>query len=185
MEKPLKGSLSKKFPYYIGWEAFWCSVGARLRLGPSKHAGFVATAFGARTYRWWGRCEPSWMRKGASLSFPWYSSPPLATQLVPVGNKLENETGRPFHLSLSALAAAGSPFPSLLFWWEQQQVGMQQQLFLLHAHFPFQLFGYMSMLRLLEKIWWPYVCTMHIYDPPSCSTNMIRVKPSEIVNNSS
>ena len=114
MEKPLKGSLSKKFPYYIGWEAFWCSVGARLRLGPSKHAGFVATASGARTYRWWGRCEPSWMRKGASLSFPWYSSPPLATQLVPVGNKLENETGRSFHLSLSALAAAGSPFPSLL-----------------------------------------------------------------------
>jgi len=54
------------------------------------------------------------MRKGASLSFPWYSSPPLATQLVPVGNKLENETGRSFHLSLSALAAAGSPFPSLL-----------------------------------------------------------------------
>ena len=116
MEKPLKGSLSKKFPYYIGWEAFWCSVGARLRLGPSKHAGFVATASGARTYRWWGRCEPSWMRKGASLSFPWYSSPPLATQLVPVGNKLENETGRSFHLSLSlsALGAAGSPFPSLL-----------------------------------------------------------------------
>ena len=60
------------------------------------------------------------MRKGPGrpLAFRGTHRPrPLATQLVPVGNKLENETGRSFHLSLSLCASSSwfsFPFPSLL-----------------------------------------------------------------------